>query len=159
MEAVSWFHETTPPCPKVQAHCCFYCLWMLSGVECSLIGTINQSARHKNGYKREREGERERRIEYIKKSSPEAQGPRWTFSSLGEDNSRHNQSFPFFFIVLCGCPHPHPQSPHPAFRPWILTKMKVYVSPRVGVAMETTVIQRSQQWLLNKRSCLMELKE
>lgn len=47
---------------------------------------------------------------------------------------------------------------HPASLSLDLTKMKVCVSPQVGVAMETTVIQRSRQWLLNKRSCLMELK-
>lgn len=52
----------------------------------------------------------------------------------------------------------YPLAQHPSSLSLDLTKMKVCVSPQVGVAMETTVIQRSQQWLLNKRSCLMELK-
>lgn len=156
MEAVSWFQETTSPCPKVQAHCCFYCLWMLSGVECSLIGTINQSARHKNGYKREREREGAE-LSILKRAHLRLKAPAGLSVALAKTTVVTIKASLFF--ILWGCPHPHPQSPHPAFRPWILTKMKVYVSPRVGVAMETTVIQCSQQWLLNKRSCLMELKE
>lgn len=97
MEAMSWFHWTTAPCPRVQACCWFHCQWMLSGGECSLIVDINQLARHKRGYRRVKERKCLRRAQ----SSPEAHSPRWTYSGLAKDISHHNQSLIFFIIIMC----------------------------------------------------------
>ena len=110
----------------------------------------------KKSYKRERVRER---------SCPQwtqlvwGSQPCWTFRGLAKDSSHHKPSF-FFFFLSQHCDDgllPEP-SAHPASLSLNLTKMKVYVSTQVGVTMETTVIQCSQQKQLYERSCLMELK-
>ena len=82
--------------------------------------------------------------------------PRWRTSGIAKVSGHHNQSLTFLMIMLNALLPDH--SPHAASLSLNLTKLKVYVSPQVGVTMETTVIQCSQQQPLNERSCLMELK-
>lgn len=92
----------------------------------------------------------------------------WTCCSLEERNEwkksllmsfiKAYSFFSFFFHNNVRMASSQYLAQHPASLSLDLTKMKVCVAPQVDVAMETTVIQCSRQWLLNKRSCLMELK-
>ena len=115
---------------------------------------INQTARPKKRVIRERESERE------ELSSVNTARLRLT-ALLDIQRPREGQQPPqtlLLFSQHCDdglLPEP---SAHLASLSLNLTKMKVYVSTQVGVTMETTVIQCSQQKQLYERSCLMELK-
>lgn len=91
----------------------------------------------------------------------------WTLCSLEERNGWKPPHFFhqsllisfFFFHNNVKMASSQYLTQHPASLSLDLTKMKVCVSPQVGVAMETTIIQCSRQWLLNKRELSDGIKE